>query len=645
MPDWTYQTVFRPLLFGLGPRAGRNVALGSMGLLSRLPFGKSVIQFMGHMRPDPRLVVDQGGFHTPTNVGLSCAFDPHLLATGAFAEFGFGFLEVGPIVAGPAVQPAGIYMDVANETVMVERPSEALTAIAARERLVQHSPLRLPVLARIEPESPEQAAEMQSVLAQHLAGWVVPVDRLEHCTDLLREGGSSPPSMVVIAVNASEWQDGDMRERCRLAVESGQAIGLVVVAPTVESSRALGKSGFVASVETVRSMRAEIGDAPLLIAAVGVHTPADALEYVQAGANLVQVDSGLAFAGPGLPKRINAAMLYRKLAAAPPEEEPPRWGTESWFWAMLMGLGMVVGGLLAMLIATTRVVLPYDEAMAGLTRDQLSQVNDRLLAFMTHDRVTLSGTMLAVGWIYVTLAWSGIRRGVHWALMAIAASAFAGFFSFFSFLGFGYFDPFHAFVTAVLFPFLLLMIHSRLPPRHGLEAPELSNDGRWRANLWGQLLFVIHGAILIVAGLIITSVGMSTVFVPEDLHFMDTTAEELRTAHPQLVPLVAHDRATFGGMLISCGMATFLSAMWGFQRGQAWLWWALMLGGTVAYGATILVHWVVGYDALMHLLPAYGGLALLWAGGLASYWYLLARDEKLEKDWEPFLVQAESPEG
>ena len=36
--------------------------------------------------------------------------------------------------------------------------------------------------------------------------------------------------------------------------------------------------------------------------------------------------------------------------------------------------------------------------------------------------------------------------------------------SFFLFLGFGYFDPFHAFVTAVLFQFLLLMIHSHLAP-------------------------------------------------------------------------------------------------------------------------------------------------------------------------------------
>ena len=312
----------------------------------------------------------------------------------------------------------------------------------------------------------------------------------------------------------------------------------------------------------------------------------------------MQIDSGLVFAGPGLPKRINEAILYRQLKTESAPTSPPRrvFG-ESWFWALLMGLSMLLGGVLAMLLAVTRVVLPYDEALAGLTREELAAVNERLLAFMTHDRVTLSGTMLAVGILYTVLAWFGIRRGIHWAWLTVVVSALAGFVSFFSFLGFGYFDPFHAFVTAILFQLLLLTVHSHLRTRQTMEAPDLFNDGRWRASQWGQLSFVIHGAVLITAGVVISCVGMTSVFVHEDLEFMHTTVHELSTAHPQLVPLVAHDRATFGGMLIACGAATLLPALWGFRRGQAWLWWALMIAGTIAYTATIAVHWTVGYDA------------------------------------------------
>jgi hypothetical protein len=290
----------------------------------------------------------------------------------------------------------------------------------------------------------------------------------------------------------------------------------------------------------------------------------------------------------------------------------------SWFWTLLMGLAMFIGGLMAMTIAATRIVMPYDEAAIGLNRQQLVAINDNLLHFMQHDRMTLAGTMLAVGILYVVLSFFGSRSGMHWAHVAIVASAFVGFASFFLFLGFGYFDPFHAFVTAVLLQLLLLAVHSDLPQERPAVAPELTNDRAWRRNQWGQLLFVIHGAVLIVAGIVISLFGITTVFVPEDLEFMQTTAEHLTSAHPQLLPLVAHDRATFGGMLQACGVCVLLSSLWGFRRGNFWLWWALMAAGSVAYLATIAVHWHVGYTSLKHLLPAYGGLVMLIIGGALS---------------------------
>jgi hypothetical protein len=154
------------------------------------------------------------------------------------------------------------------------------------------------------------------------------------------------------------------------------------------------------------------------------------------------------------------------------------------------------------------------------------------------------------------------------------------------------------------------------------------------------LLFVIQGAALLAAGVTISTIGITSVFVPEDLEFMQTSAEELFGAHPRLVPLVAHDRATFGGMLMACGIATLLPAVWGFGRGQAWLWWSLMTAGTLAYCATMQVHWAVGYHSLKHLLPAVGGLALLWTGGAFSYGYLAAPDEPLEDEWRRRLARA-----
>jgi dihydroorotate dehydrogenase len=267
---------------------------------------------------------------------------------------------------------------------------------------------------------------------------------------------------------------------------------------------------------------------------------------------------------------------------------------------------MIAGGLLATVIASTRVVLPYDESLCGMTRGQLASLNPRLLPFMAHDRVSLAGAMLSIGIFYAALGWFGVRRGAHWAHVTVLASSIVGFFTFFSFLGFGYFDPFHAFVTAILLQFTLLCMvlpRSAAPP----PMPEWRESAAWRRGLWGQLLFILIGVGLTGAGVVITLIACTSVFVETDLAYMRTTAAQLRLSYERLVPLVAHDRASLGGMLIANGLTVWLSAQWGFRAGARWLWTAFAWGGNVAFAAATAVHFVVGYGSLLHLLPAFLG--------------------------------------
>jgi hypothetical protein len=119
---------------------------------------------------------------------------------------------------------------------------------------------------------------------------------------------------------------------------------------------------------------------------------------------------------------------------------------------------------------------------------------------------------------------------------------------------------------------------------------------------------------LLGAGAVISILGATTVFVHEDLDFMQTTAEALRAANPRLVPLVAHDRATFGGNLVAVGVVLLLSALWGFRPASRWLWATWLAAGLLGYTAAIAVHWAVGYTDTWHLTPAYGGLGALLVG-------------------------------
>src|SRR5260370_24307984 len=94
MPDWSYQTVFRPILFRLPPTKARDLTMGVIGFLGRSRLGAAVIDLLGHMRPDPRLARSCLGGSLPTALGLGIVIHVHATALPALARFGLGFLYV-----------------------------------------------------------------------------------------------------------------------------------------------------------------------------------------------------------------------------------------------------------------------------------------------------------------------------------------------------------------------------------------------------------------------------------------------------------------------------------------------------------------------------------------------------------------------
>ena len=623
MPDWFYRTVTRPLLFKLPAVQARDFALGFMGRLARLPLGPAAIDFLGHMRADPRLRQSFLDIDFPTAVGLGSGLDAEARALPALARFGFGFLEVGPVAAQPAAGRAPIARQEPQQAIWSPDPPASLGLAEAMPRIVEASRTGLPLIVRTG------SAEVVRELAPYVQ--LFALDRLgsDQLADVLH--ASTRPVLLRIPADLDQADPS-----VEAAIEAGVAglliDGSIAGIAAEDGGRVIGSPAREPALAQVRHWRQRNGKDFLLIASGGVHEPEDALALREAGADLVEVDSGLVYSGPGLPKRINDALLYQttRTEPVPAVFSDGRAPEMTWFWAALLGAGMLFGSILALAIALTRVVLPYDEAFVGLYAHELHAINPRLLDFMAHDRVSLAGTMIAIGAMYLSLSLCGIRRGLHWAQQSVFISAATGFASFFLFLGFGYLDSFHAFVTAVLFQLLLLAIHSRLGTHVPDTAPPLREDAAWRRANWGQLLLVIHGFGLLGAGLTISVIGVTEVFVPQDLEFMRTTADALSGAHARLVPLVAHDRATLGGMLLASGWLFLLPVLWGFRSGSAWLWWSLLVSGCAAYAAALGIHYGVGYLSLVHLLPVFGGLGLLLVGLGLSRSYLCGRSVQAE---------------
>lgn len=281
----------------------------------------------------------------------------------------------------------------------------------------------------------------------------------------------------------------------------------------------------------------------------------------------------------------------------------------------LFALGLIGAGIFVVFQAATGHFLPQDTDYLGMDAKQLCTLHGcRIVHFMIHDRISFGGVLLAIGVMYLWLAEIPMKRGESWAWWAFAISGGAGFLSFLAYLGYGYLDTWHGAATLALAPiFLLALWRTRNLRRMRIARERLdlrSRAGRGRA----LLLMATFG--IVAAGLVITTVGMTSVFVPQDLEFMNVKVAELRALNVRLVPLIAHDRAGFGGALVSAGLAMFLSVLYG--RPSKSLWQALAIAGTCGFSTAVGIHFVIGYTSFTHVAPAVAGCLAFFAGLLEA---------------------------
>lgn len=679
MPDWSYHTLFRPLLFRLPAIQARRWTLNAIGALAKCPGGPGLIELMGHMQPPASLQRERLGITFPTPVGLGAGLDPNATALAALSQFGFGYIELGPVTKEPICEERSIERLTSHSSILYPTPMANGGVELLLERLNRMKPIRLPLGARLAfrpGSSPREAAVERRELIERLApycqfftldtreqtpaaGWDAEGWQ-EHLA--LLAGAARVPLLLAMPPDLT-WEEAEgwlkpafQAGIAGVSVSGGISASAGVSAgtppfqavagrgqnPPPPSARIVGGLTREMSLSMVRQIRDHYPDLPIM-ASGGVTHPSDAQALLSAGADFVQLHSGLVYAGPGLPKRVNEAIWHEQhrqreseigqagsdvtrdgANPSPPSDTASRdkaGEKKGWIAGKWLGFGMMAGGLLALIVALTTVVLPYDEDFLGMSSAELALINPQLLPFMSHDRVSLAGTMISIGLIYYQLSQHGLRRSLHWTRQVLLISGAIGFLSFFLFIGYGYFDILHAVLAALLLPFFVLAM--RQPAREPLvpSSPQVHRDGVWRRSLWGQLFFVIIGCGLTGAGLIISAIGVTMVFVPQDLAFLCASPELLQSYNERLIPLIAHDRAGFGGALCSAGLAVLLISLWGFRQGDAWVWWTLFLGGVPGFASGIGIHFAVGYTDFVHLLPAYAGALLFLAALALTYPY------------------------
>ncbi|MBY0123151.1 dihydroorotate dehydrogenase [Bacillus sp. S/N-304-OC-R1] len=619
MPDWSYHPLFKHWITALPGIAGREFIHRGMNIISALPGGKQMIEFLGHMKPSPAISKQLFNCTFASPVGLSGKIDPLLSGTKAFSYLGFGFIEVGPVTLKPSNSKEAARFNRKKGLIHYPKMPESIGLKETIIRIKKQQPT-IPLLFRLrihKDEGSEELKKLTNLLSPFAEAFIIELNNLDNCIDLLNLVAEESSRPVILAV--SHHKILDHLPSIQSLISSQSLKGLLVELAQEASFESKQTDELTASVKILYENG--LTGIPIIISG-GVYEPEDAVVLQQLGADLIMLEDGYVSSGPGLPKRINEALL---------DSITPTYGKDEilgWKWYWLFGMIIFCGGLLALFFSMTRVILQYDETFLKMTRDELFAINPSIIKFMAHDRMTLAGTMISGSILYMQLAKNGVRFGLHWTRKAINIAAISGFLGILLFIGYGYFDWLHGLFWLILLPFFIVGF---IKTNRVFDSPiskNRRNTSEWKRALWGQLCFVILGFSFVIGGIVISIIGTTSIFVPTDIDYICIPPEILSEINNRLIPVIAHDRAGFGSALFSVGLLVLMTALWGYNEGAKWIWNTLLFGGIPAFCAGILTHFFIGYTTFIHLLPAYFALVIYILGLILSKDFLQANEKR-----------------
>jgi dihydroorotate dehydrogenase len=336
----------KPLFFAFSPEKAHHLTMSLLETAVAIPLTKKILKSMFGMPATARLERSLMGISFPNPVGLAAGFDKNGQHINALACLGFGFIEVGTVTPiGQEGNPQPRLFRLPQDRALINRMgfnNAGLEALVQRlqDFRQQKNPPAIIIGGNIgkNKNTPnEQAAQDYMRCFEALHPWVdyfvVNVsspntpnlralqerEPLEHLLRTLQNANTatSHPKPILLKI-APDLNDAQLNDVVAIVHSTGIAgliatnttisrAGLQTSAAEIETIGAGGLSGApvrVRSTEVIRYLRKALGPSPVIIGVGGIDSPAAALEKMEAGANAVQVYSGLVYEGPSLVKRI-----------------------------------------------------------------------------------------------------------------------------------------------------------------------------------------------------------------------------------------------------------------------------------------------------------------------------------------------------
>ena len=333
-----YQSI-RPLLFKLDPERIHGLTLRLIQLTGQLPPTYALVRRMFEV-DDPRLEVEAFGVKFRNPIGLAAGYDKNGVAVKGLSALGFGHVEVGTLtrykqIGNPkprvhrVIEAQGVInsMGFPNDGVEALRITRGAAQVGINIGKSKDTPIEqaaddyCALFKRVYREADYVAINISSPNTLNLRQ----LQARELIVGLLKQvaavrDASSPrkPLLVKIAPDLMESEIDDV-----LA-----AISLAGIDGIIATNTTIGRRGIS---ERYRDLKGGLSGAPLrdrstaviqyiaqrtegklpIVGVGGIATAHDALEKLEAGATLLQVYTGLIYAGPSLVQQINRALLTR----------------------------------------------------------------------------------------------------------------------------------------------------------------------------------------------------------------------------------------------------------------------------------------------------------------------------------------------
>jgi dihydroorotate dehydrogenase len=355
----------RPLLFTIDPESAHHLTLRALRAIGPRPSILGRVSGAARAAEDSTLALTVAGIRFPNPVGLAAGYDKDAAALPALAALGFGFIEIGTVTPRsqrgnprPRVRRLPEERGLANA---LGFPSAGAEAVAARLDALGRDPgwarVRVPIGASLgkmretpEAETARDLVEVLLRLAPHVDFLVINVSS-PNTPGLTGMQAVAPFDALAAAVAAANREEAAARgarprplfaklgpdldpdlldEIADVAIARGLA-GLVLTntlavdRPGLLASPRFGLSGqpiCERARAAVAGVRARAGSRLALIGVGGILSPEDATDRLAAGADLVQLYTGLIYEGPALLGR--ALDAIRGATAAGPRGRPRR---------------------------------------------------------------------------------------------------------------------------------------------------------------------------------------------------------------------------------------------------------------------------------------------------------------------------------